>query len=268
VPAVVAAGASPADNQEQEANMSSKPIRVVVWDENPPHVPKAVYPKGIRGAVADGLRELGSAQLQVSEAHLDEPGQGVPAEKLAQTDVLLWWGHVRHGQVSEETVARVVERVHKHGLGFIALHSAHHSRTFKGILNCTGHLKGGWREDDQPEEIRVAAPRHPIAAGIQDFTLPKEEMYGSPFETPPPQVVVLQSYFPAGGEYFPSGAVWTVGEGIDPKFECGPGKGIGQGEGTGRVFYFRPGHESAPTYFDANVRKVLLNAVRWAGKQT
>ena len=248
--------------------MATKTIRVVVWDENPPHVPKAVYPAGIRGAVADGLKELGGKQLEVSVAHLDEPDHGLPAAKLDQTDVLLWWGHVRHGQVNDDVVMRIYERVHQHGLGFIGLHSAHHSRPFRAILKCTGHLKGGWREDDQPEEIRVAAPRHPIAAGVSDFTLAREEMYGGPFETPPPQVVVLQSYFPAGGEYFPSGAAWTVGQGQAPFFECGPGKGIGQGEGIGRVFYFRPGHERGPTYFDANVRRVLFNAVKWAGKAT
>jgi trehalose utilization protein len=247
--------------------MSEKPSRVLVWDENPPHVPKEVYPSGIRGAVADGLREMAGSYLRVSTGHLDEPDQGLSASRLAETDVLVWWGHVRHDKVADETVARVVERVHKHGLGFVALHSAHHSKALRGILKCTGHLKGGWREDDQPEEIHVCAPRHPIAQGVRDFTLPKEEMYGSPFETPPPQVVVLQSFFPAGGEYFPSGCAWTVGEGIDPNFTCGPGKGIGQGEGIGRVFYFRPGHETDPTYFDANVRRVLYNAVRWAAKR-
>lgn len=248
--------------------MSEKPIRVVVWDENPSHAPRELYPEGIRGAIAAGLRELGRETLEVRTAHLDEPDQGVPAALLAETDVLLWWGHVRHNQVDDATVGRIVERVHHHGLGLIALHSAHYSKPFRQVLNCTGHLKGGWREDGQPEELRVCAPRHPIALGVSDFTLPREEMYGGPFDVPPPLVVVFQSFFPAGGESFPSGLAWTVGDGIDPAFESGPGRGVGQGEGVGRVFYFRPGHESVPTYFDPSVRRILLNAVRWAARRT
>lgn len=248
--------------------MSGKSIHVLVWDEKPPHAPKDIYPDSINGAVAQGLRQLGGESVLVHTANLEDPDQGLAPQTLAETDVLIWWGHVRHDQVTDETAARVVERVHKHGLGLVALHSAHYSKTFRGVLNCTGHLKGGWREDDRPEEIRVCAPRHPIARGVQDFTIPREEMYGSPFDVPPPQVVVFQSFFPAGGEYFPSGMVWTVGEGIDPDFTSGPGRGVGQGEGIGRVFYFRPGHESGPTFFNANVRRIIHNAVRWAAKRT
>ena len=249
--------------------MSDAAVRVVVWDENPPHAPKEVYPEGIRGAVAAGLRMEGQGgpALEIRTAQLDEAEQGLPAALLANTDVLLWWGHIRHSQVTDALAEEITRRVQQDGMGFIALHSAHYSKPMQRILGCTGHLKGGWREDDQPEEIRVCAPRHAIARGVVDFTLPKEEMYGAPFDVPPPGVVVLQSYFPAGGEYFPSGIAWTVGAGIDPEFTSGPGKGVGQGEGAGRVFYFRPGHESVPTYHDAQVRRVLYNAVLWAAKR-
>lgn len=248
--------------------MADSKIRVLVWDENPQHAPKEMYPENIRGAVAEGLRELGGDRLSVSVAHLDEPDQGITEAALAETDVLLWWGHVRHGEVADGTVERVREAVTRRGMGFIALHSAHYSRPFRQILGCMGHLQGGWRENNPPEreEITVCAPRHPIAKGVQDFVLEHEEMYGAPFATPPPSVVVFQSYFPTGGEYFPSGACWTVGKGIIPDFESGRGKGANQGEGIGRVFYFRPGHESVPTYFDANIRRVLYNATLWAAK--
>ncbi|HEY3411474.1 MAG TPA: ThuA domain-containing protein [Armatimonadota bacterium] len=244
-------------------------IRVLVWDENPGHAPKAIYPENIRGAVAEGLRALGGDGIVVKTANLDDPNQGITAEALADTDVLLWWAHVRHSQVSDETVAIVKKAVRENGMGFIALHSAHYSKTFGAILEAPGHLKGGWRENEPPEveEITVCAPKHPIAAGVDDFVLDGEEMYGAPFAVPPPSVVVLQSYFPFGGEYFPSGACWTVGKGIDPDFTSGPGKGVGQGEGIGRVFYFRPGHESVPTFFNQNVRKILYNAVKWCAKK-
>ena len=248
--------------------MASK-IRVLVWDENPSHAPKEIYPENIRGAVAEGLRALGGDEIDVKTANLDDPNQGITAEALAETDVLLWWAHVRHAQVTDETVAIVKKAVREAGMGFIALHSAHYSKTFGAVVEGPGHLKGGWRENEPPEveEITVCAPRHPIAAGVDDFVLNGEEMYGAPFIVPPPAVVVLQSHFPLGGEYFPSGACWTVGKGIDPEFTSGPGKGVGQGEGIGRVFYFRPGHESVPTFFNENVRKVLCNAVKWCAKR-
>jgi trehalose utilization protein len=244
--------------------VSDQPVRVLVWDEHPPHASKSLYPDSINGAVADGLRQLGGERLAVRTASLDDPEQGVSAEALAAADVLIWWGHIRHAEVTDDAAARVAERVCEHGLGFVALHSAHYSKPLQRILDCPGHLKGGWREDGQPEVIRVCAPQHPIAAGVSDFTLAEEEMYGAPFAVPPPAVVVLQSYFPAGGEYFPSGIAWTVGRGIDPDFTSGPGKGVGQGRGVGRVFYFRPGHEANPTFHDPNVRRILLNAVLWA----
>jgi trehalose utilization protein len=247
--------------------MAERTLRVLVWDENPPHAPKELYPDGIRGAVADGLRDMdGAGQFAVSTAHLDDPDQGVSDEVLANTDVLLWWGHARHGDVEDSLAKRVARRVREDGMGFVALHSAHYAKTFQQVLNTTGHLKGGWRESTDTEEIRVCAPWHPIADGVEDFVLDNEEMYGAPFEVPPPQVLVLQSYFPLGGETFPCGICWTVGEGIDPEFTSGPGGGKGQGEGAGRVFYFRPGHETYGTYFDPRIRRVIYNAVRWAGR--
>jgi trehalose utilization protein len=247
--------------------MNDTPIRVLVWDEDATHVSAGVYPENIRGAVADGLIELGGERVRVRTASLADPEQGLSAAALAATDVLIWWGHVRHSEVADDAVGRIVEHVCRRGLGFIALHSAHYSKPFKQILNCTGHLKGGWREDEQPEEIRVCAPHHPITHGVHDFALAQEEMYGAPFDVPPPAAVVLQSFFPAGGEYFPSGLIWTVGTGVDRTFASGPGRGIGQGEGIGRVFYFRPGHESVPTYFNLDVRRILYNGVRWAARR-
>lgn len=249
--------------------MPENPVRVLVWDEAPTHAPKSIYPKSLNGAIADGLNEMGSGKITAVTANLDDPDQGITDGALASCDVLMWWGHARHGEVSDEVAAKIKAAVHG-GLGFVALHSAHYSKPFGAVLNCTGHLKGGWREVENPadtEEITVCAPKHPIAEGVSDFVLPAEEMYGTPFDVPPPQAIIFQSFFPLGGEYFPSFTV-TVGEGIDPNFTSGPGGGKGQGEGAGRVFYFRPGHETYPTYFDPNVRRVLHNAVLWAARRT
>jgi len=245
-------------------------LRVLVWDENPAHAPKEMYPTGIRGAVADGLNKLGEGAIQAWTANLDEPEQGCSQAALENADVLFWWGHARHREVSDESMMRVFHHVHERGMGFVALHSAHYAKPFQAVLRCPGHLRGGWREQTpiDTEEITVCAPHHPIAAGISSFTLQQEEMYGAPFEVPAPQCVVLQSYFPQGSEYFPSGICWTVGIGKTEGFTSGPGGGVGEGEGIGRVFYFRPGHETFPTYFVPQVQQILLNAALWAGKRT
>ena len=244
-------------------------IRVLVWDENPSHAPKEVYPNAIRGAIAEGLQAL-EPRIEARTAHLDEHEQGCPDSLLYETDVLLWWAHARHSAVSEDIAKRIHYHVHERGMGFIALHSAHYAKPLQWVLGTSGHLKGGWREAEpsDTEEIRVCAPRHPIAEGIEDFTLAQEEMYGAPFEVPAPTCLVFQSYFPLGGEYFPSGICWSVGKGKTEGFTSGPGNGVGEGEGAGRVFYFRPGHETFPTYFHPTVQRILKNAVLWCARRT
>ena len=139
--------------------MPDNPVRVLVWDEAPHHAPKEMYPKSLNGAIADGLNEMGEGRIVAKTANLDDPNQGITDEALASTDVLLWWGHARHDEVTDETAAKVIQAVHN-GMGFVPLHSAHYSKTFRGVLNCTGHLKGGWRESNpaDTEEITVCAP--------------------------------------------------------------------------------------------------------------
>jgi trehalose utilization protein len=246
--------------------MSTK-LRVLIWDENPQHRSFEIYPDSLNGAIKAGVDALDTAQeLEIKVANLDEENQGITQEVLDNTDVLVWWGHARHGEVNDEIAEMVKTQVQEKGMGFICLHSGHYSKTFKAVLGCTGHLKGGWREADDSETIRVCAPWHPIAKGIEDFVIEAEEMYGSPFDVPPAEQMIFQSLFSVGNETFPCGLVWTVGKGINPEFTSGPGKGVGQGEGIGRVFYFRPGHETYPTYKLDNVLKVIHNGIRWAGK--
>jgi trehalose utilization protein len=249
--------------------MAQNPVRVLVWDEHPAHAPKELYPKSINGAIADALNTLSEGSVIADVANLDDEHQGITAEKLKNYDVLIWWGHARHGEVQDEVAQVVKNAVHNDGLGFIPLHSGHYSKAYKAVLEATGHLKGGWREIEgfEREEITVCAPKHPIAAGIEDFVIENEEMYGSPFGAPPFQTLVFQSYFPTGGEYFPCGFTVTVGKGIDPDFQSGGGKGANQGEGVGRVFYFRPGHETVGTFFIPVVQKILLNGVNWCARR-
>lgn len=222
----------------------ASPIRVTVWHEHRHEKKhKAVsdmYPKGMHEAIASHLRK--SSDLQVATATLDEPEHGLSEQRLAQTDVLTWWGHMAHEDVQDAIVERVQKRVLQ-GMGLIVLHSGHFSKIFKRLMGTTCNLK--WREDPNEREIMwVARPGHPIVQGIGEFfILPHEEMYGEFFDIPEPEQTVLISSF-TGGEVFRSGCCWT--------------------RGAGKVFYFRPGHETYGSYHDKNVLKIIENACRWA----
>ena len=222
-------------------------IRVTVWGENvheqTSDVVASLYPGGMHKCIADALNE--AADIEATTATLQEPEHGLTQTRLENTDVLTWWGHAAHGDVSDEVVERVADAVYG-GMGLILLHSAHFSKIFKKLMGTPCALT--WREAGERERLWLTAPGHPIAQGVpNEFELENEEMYGEPFSVPEPLETVFVSWF-QGGEVFRSGLTYR--------------------RGAGSVFYFRPGHETYPTYYDANVRKVLKNAVRWAKPHT
>jgi trehalose utilization protein len=221
--------------------MTSTP-RVTVWNEyrherqNP--VVRAIYPDGIHTVIASALRTHG---LAARTATLDEPEHGLGEALLDATDVLVWWGHGAHHEVADAIVDRVQRRVLA-GMGLVVLHSGHASKIFKRLMGTTCDLK--WREGDDSELLWVVAPGHPITEGLGErIVLEREEMYGEHFDVPAPETLVFVSWF-SGGEVFRSGACYT--------------------RGAGRIFYFRPGHETLPTYHHADVQRVIANAARWA----
>lgn len=218
------------------------PLRVTVWNEYRHEKQKpeiaAIYPQGIHGAIAGYLRGHGCI---VQTATLDEPQHGLTNHLLDSTDVLVWWGHMAHNEVQDEIVERVHERVLQ-GMGLIVLHSGHFSKIFKRLMGTTCNLK--WREAGERERLWVVAPGHPIAEGLDEyFEIEHEEMYGEFFDIPEPETLVFVSWF-QGGELFRSGCCYRRGQ--------------------GRIFYFRPGHETYPTYHQPEVLRVIGNAVRWA----
>jgi trehalose utilization protein len=220
------------------------PLRITVWHEYRHEKTNAkvaeLYPNGMHEAIAAHLRK--SPDLQVSTAALDEPEAGLTDEKLNNTDVLTWWGHGAHDAVPDAVVERVYNRVVRQGMGLLVLHSGHFSKIFRKLMGTTCDLK--WREADDREILWVTQPGHPIVQHIDDhFILDKEEMYGEYFDIPQPDSTFLISTF-TGGECFRSGCTWT--------------------RGAGKVVYFRPGHETYPSYHNPNVLKVIENACRWA----
>jgi trehalose utilization protein len=195
----------------------------------------------MHATLAEGLTRTGWA---IRTATLDEAEQGLPEALLATTGVLIWWGHLAHDEVSDALVERVHQRV-LDGMGLIVLHSGHYSKIFKRLMGTSCSLQ--WREADDRERLWVTAPGHPIVEGIGDYIdIEREEMYGEYFDIPQPETLVFVSWF-TGGEVFRSGCCYT--------------------RGRGRIFYFRPGHESFPSYHHPEVQRVIVNAVRWAAPQ-
>lgn len=220
----------------------SQAVRVVVWNEGVHEkthdAVKAVYPEGMHAVLAKHLNA--QPGIAASTATLDEPEHGLPASVLDQTDVITWWGHIAHDKVEEAVVRRVQARVLE-GMGLIVLHSGHFSKIFRALLGTTCALK--WREAGEKERLWNIEPGHPITEGIGEyFELPHVEMYGERFDIPTPDKLLFVSWF-QGGEVFRSGCVWE--------------------RGHGRIFYFRPGHETFPIFYNEDVLRVITNAVRW-----
>ena len=272
-------------------------IRVRVWDERQPAQKKA-YPNWLGNQIADHLKTIPG--LAVESVCIDDPGQGLLG--LEGVDVLVWWGHVRHAEIEASTADRIVERIRSGHLSLLALHSAHWSRPFVASMNAVARDRAlaalpeaeraravvvesdllprpwmapsykerlspevqyrrppqgpvevrllranccfpAYRGDGKPSEVRIRLPQHPIARGVPEwFAIEQTEMYDEPFHVPPPDEVVLEEHW-TSGEWFRSGSVWHLGR--------------------GRVFYFRPGHETYPVFFNPNVLRIVANAARW-----
>ena len=215
-------------------------IRVTVWSEfrheKESELVRSVYPDGMHTVIAAGIKERLGDDCVVRTATLDEPEHGLTEAVLADTDVLTWWGHMAHGDVSDEIVERVYQRV-LGGMGLIVLHSGHFAKVFKKLMGTSCALR--WRDD-----VWTVRPGHPITQDVPEvFQVPQQEMYGEFFDVPQPDELIFISSF-AGGEVFRSGCCWTRGQ--------------------GRIFYFSPGHETYPVYYQSEIRTVIGNAVRWA----
>jgi trehalose utilization protein len=221
------------------------PLRVTVWGENL-HESRDVrvrelYPRGMHAAIAEGIDENLGEAARVRTATLDQPEHGLSEDVLDATDVLTWWGHIGHAQVSDEVVERLKSRVLR-GMGLVVLHSGHWSKIFRSLMGTSCNLR--WRSVGEAELVWTVNPAHPVAEGVPPvFRIDAQEMYGEYFDIPQPDELVFISSF-AGGEVFRSGCAFF--------------------RGWGRIFYFSPGDQDYPVYHHPMVRKVIANAVRWA----
>jgi trehalose utilization protein len=286
----------------REATAAEPQIRVVVWDEQQPKQ-KEAYENFLGNAIADHLRQ--QPGLRVISANIDQPEKGLPDSLLDSTDVLVWWGHVRHAEITPAMATAIIDRIKRGQLCLIALHSAHWSAPFVEAMNERTRMDARKRYPDppngppvkfefvppdgrfvpaadslvtpayyakkrgplvtdvrvdmpncvfpsfkahgKPSQVTVLKPDHPIAAGVpKSFTIPQTEMYSEPFHVPQPDEVILEERWEEG-EHFRSGCVWQLG--------------------AGRVFYFRPGHETFPIYKQEFPLKIVANAVKWLGAE-
>lgn len=233
---------------------SKDKIRVLCWSERTE--PASVYPNGINGALVEML--LRDPDVAAKYANLNDAEQGLSQAALDKTDVLIWFGHEKHADVTAEHVSRVVKRVEA-GMGFIALHSAHYSHPFQQMLLAIAAQKntplqgtpGSWgkvTDSGKPEHIHILDPKHPIAHGVKDFTIPRTETYFNPFNVPAPDAKILEGKYDGGEQDGNDGLLWTLG--------------------SGKVFYLRPGHETYPIYYQPPVQRMLRNAVHFLAGRT
>ena len=217
-------------------------INVTLWFENSSLGPaqQELYPDGMHAAIAGFL----SRNEDIRCRSFVMNGEPLTEAVLNETDVLIWYGHLHHREVEDRLVDICWKRVLE-GMGLIVPHSGHFAKLFIKLMGTTCQLS--YRTDGgnyEREMLWVVNPAHPIAQGIgEGFIIPKEEVYREFHDIPQPEELVFVSGFP-GGEVFRSGCCWR--------------------RGAGRIFYFRPGHETCPTWHQPQLQRVMTNAVRWA----
>lgn len=278
--------------------LAAEPINVVVWDEQQP-AQKEAYDNFLGNEIATYLSK--QQGLNVRSTNLGEAERGIADNVLDSCQVLIWWGHVRQFEIEPEKGREIVERIKRGQLSLLALHSAHWATPFVEAMNertrtdalakyasvaedkitiktvapprryiapdydtrftprvfprkfpdgrteLTIHLPfccfPAYRNDGKPSSLFTLMPEHPIARGIpKTFQLPSTEMYDEPFHVPDPDEVIFEERWPTG-EWFRSGALWNIGK--------------------GKVFYFRPGHETFPVYKQKVALQIVENAVRY-----
>lgn len=263
--------------------------------------PRGPYPDFIGNHIASDLAK--NPKLKVKSASINDPDQGLLTKALLECDVLVYWGHIRHDEISNEKSDEIANLIKNGDLAMLVLHSAHWATPMmaameaKAAQNAIESLSEesrsrakvtffGKRERIMPKrdnkltldsqytqqkdgsieiklerpnccfpacchpveysKIRTLLPEHPIAANVPPlFVLPQTEMYDAPFHVPDPDELIFEETW-EDGEHFRSGMAWNIGK--------------------GKVFYFRPGHETYPVFFDERVLKIIENATVWMGK--
>ncbi len=280
---------------------AAKPVRVVVWDERQ-HEQKQAYANFLGNQIAEYLRNCGpetARSFEVKSVGLDEPDQGLPNEILDNCDVLIWWGHVRHGDVKDDLVKRIVERIRNGRISFIALHSAHWSKPFTEAMKvraiddavaslapaerATAVIKtipGDRRLMRRDERLTPYFSRSMGEKGIPvlEIKLPSCVFPYVAAEGKPSHVRILLRNHPIvtgvplkfdipqtecyGGPFHVPKPDAQILEETWDNGETFPSGSVWK-VGKGHVFYFRPGHETYPIFKQPSPLRIIENAARW-----
>jgi len=230
------------------ADAPQKPRTIVVWSEGT--APKNVFPNDINAAIVEGLKaDKRFEKDTIIAASINDPDQGINDELLAKTDVLLWWGHKKHGQVTDALTAKIKQRWMDGKMGFIGLHSAHFAKPNKALMG-TACSFSCYKGDSTTTKVTITDKTHPITEGVAEtFTVENSERYGDPYIVPEGYKSMfdgLSTLKDGKTDNAKMGFAWESVNGSKSRF-----------------FYFQLGHETNPIYFDTNVRKIIANATLW-----
>jgi trehalose utilization protein len=284
----------------EQDSVQSRDIKVMVWDERQP-AQKQAYPNFLGHEIADHLAK--QAGISVCSVGLDDPEQGLSGPMLDDSQVLIWWGHVRNREVAPKVGQSIAERIKKGRLSLIALHSAHWSTPFVEAMNertridmsKTNLAAGAGRVNvrEIPPSERYTVPRadsritpyvswrkYPEGATQAELHMPYCCFPAYRGDGKPSEVRLLRTDHPIL-KGIPREFSLPQTEMYDEPFHVpepddvileerwAAGEWFRSGMiwklGQGRIFYFRPGHEIFPIYKQPIPLKILSNAVRWLG---
>ena len=104
-----------------------KACAVVVWDER--HLPRS-KPTPTFWAIRSPNISRARPESRCDRSASMIPARGSRGGVLDDCQVLIWWGHVRNGEIAPEVGQSIVEKIKAGRLSLIALHSAHWSTPF------------------------------------------------------------------------------------------------------------------------------------------
>jgi trehalose utilization protein len=283
------------------------PIRVLIWDEQQPSQREAYGDHFLGNTIADHLKKNPAlsvrsvAMLPKDQADKDDPN--LTEESLARTDVLIWWGHLRHRQVKWEVGDRIVERVKANKLALICLHSAQGSTPFIKAMNARtidDALKTLPEAQRKTVKLNLITPNYRAIRKDTPLT-PSTEKSTNPDGTITLTIRLPHCVFPSWREAGEPTHVTTllpdhpIAAGLPPKWDVQhdemydepfhvPAPDVvlfehrwDRGEhhrggmlwnlGAGKVFYYQPGHETYAVYKEPLPLKVVENAAVWMGGQ-
>ena len=283
------------------ASANAEPIRVLVWDEQQPKQ-KVAYPKFLGNQIAEHLR--GRSELAVKTARLDDPDQGLSPVALDRCDVLIWWGHVRQGEISAEKGREIVQRIEDGKLALLVLHSAHWSVPFMEAMETKASLDAVARlpEEDRAnatvkftgERLRKLPPREKRAELKTRYRRTASGAFEVELERPncvfpacchPAEPALVRTLLPKHPIADSIPATFTIPETemYDEPFgvptpdvvvfeeSWKDGEHFRSGAvwhiGKGNLFYFRPGHETYKVFFEEYPLRIVGNAAVWLGQQ-